>query len=147
LHNWYNSPKAKPKYTDAGQLFLMLHDKQHGPGHERGASHEFLSSSIYAKMEKIDPFHRNLVFFFTPDGRGGWQIDADNVVATAFREYMLAALGVIANPIPSHKAGASFYEWLEYHPICTGTPKVTPGFNTTMNDVFMMNYTPLLYPI
>jgi len=146
LYDWYNSPKAKPTYLDANDLWNLLQAKQQN--NVKGANQEFLSTSVYAKMEKVDPFHRNVVFFFTQD-----QSDIapyhNNAMATAFREWIWSWPGFGPDPGAGRKWDASFFEWLEYHPICTGTPVATQGFDMGLKTgVHMINYAPAnLYPI
>jgi hypothetical protein len=100
LSAWYNNPKkAKPKYTDAQQLWDLLWAK--AQGNVKGDNQEFLSTTAYAKMEKIDPFHRNIVFLSGQDG-SDIQPYHHNAMAIAFQEYMFTALGVWPVSTPTY---------------------------------------------
>jgi len=106
----------------------------------RGAHRELLSTTPYARMEKIDPYHRNIVFFPSDDGEGvdPWK---NNPMAQAFDLW----LRTHANPAPGRNANASFFEWLEYHPMCTSTPGVSAGYRAEYKkEIHKVDYQPAI---
>jgi hypothetical protein len=136
LDNWVRS--AKPSHKDPLQIMQDLVDRANS--NARGDADEpLLSPTPYAKMEKVDPFHRNIVFFV--QDQNSVTPYHNNPMAVALNQwlaYRQAAVG----------ATATFYEWLENHPICTGTPQVTPGFDQRYkNNVQKVDYNVGLHPI
>jgi hypothetical protein len=93
----------------------------------KGANMEYLRLSPYGQMEKLDPYHRNISFETTENT---FDIPADRGVqpmAEALRDYLVSAGasadGVAAMDLsPRRNKEPTFYEWLEYHPICTTSP-------------------------
>ena len=90
-------------------------------------------------MEKVDPFHRNIVFF----------VRDLNSVAPYHSNPMAAALNQwLAYRQATVGATSTFYEWLENHPICTGTPQVTAGFDQNYKShVQKVDYNVALHPV
>jgi hypothetical protein len=129
---------AKPKHKDFAQLadFLV---KLRQDGNVRGDREELLSLVPYGKMEKYDPYHRSITFFLHEDPGGDVLVEPRGCMGTAFNEWLAFRL----NAPPGRNAKATFYEWLEYHPICTGTPGVTRDFDPAYkNDVRRVSYDP-----
>ncbi len=138
---WITS--AKTKYTDPVPLMADLASRDQS--NQRGNPDEpLLTATPYAKMEKIDPYHRNIVFFVS--GNMSVAPYNNNPMAVAFGQWLTFR----NNPLvaPNLNQNASFYEWLENHPICTGTPGVTTGFDANYKvQVRKIEYGPVLHAI
>jgi hypothetical protein len=116
----------------------------HGLFNPKGAQTEFLRLSPYGKMEKLDPYHRFIGF--EADAAGAvrpW--DAPRHMAWALKDYLekrtYSADGKLISYDPSYKTDPTFYEWLEYHPICTQTLGITPGYNGRYDTISSASYT------
>jgi hypothetical protein len=112
---------AKEKFQNAPDLVEFLWDLDQD--NVRGANREFLHSTPYATIEKIDPYHRETVFLM------GQALNDEprphrGEMANAFRDYAMGRPPRLPDPRTHPHASTSFYEWLEYHPICFGTPGV-----------------------
>jgi hypothetical protein len=116
MKNWHLSAKAK--YKDKAQFSVFLRGL--AADHTRG---EKLHATPYATIEKIDPLHRQTFVFLDPlDANADQSV---NEMGAAFLEYLNDLPASV--PDRSTNANATFYEWLEYHPYCVGTPGVTAG--------------------
>ncbi len=119
MKEWHDT--AKPKYKDKAQLSIFLRGLAEG-GHIRDGGQK-LHATPYATIEKVDPYHRQTFVFLDPaDPAADTSV---NEMGEAFLEYLTD--NPASNPDRATNANASFYEWLEYHPFCVGTPGVTPG--------------------
>jgi hypothetical protein len=118
MAQWHTG--AKTKYKDKIQLSLFLRGL--AADHTRQAGSK-LHATPYATIEKIDPYHRQTFVFFDPADPS--RDKSVNLMGEAFLEYFNGLAP--SNPDRSTNANASFYEWLEYHPFCIGTPGITPG--------------------
>ena len=107
---------AKLKYTDRVLMSAYLRGLAEG-GHIKDGG-EKLHATPYATIEKIDPYHRQTFVFLDPD-----ELVADdqsvNLMGEAFVQYLKGP-----DPVGSTNPNPSFYEWLEYHEFCLGTPGV-----------------------
>lgn len=61
-----------------------------------------------------------------------------NVMGNAFLQYL--AGDAASTPDRSTNPNATFYEWLEYCPLCIGTPGITPGAQDFKNVVNRVSY-------
>lgn len=129
MKKWHQN--AKPKYKDKTKLSIFLRGLAADNTRNFG---EKLHTTPYATVEKIDPYHRQTSMYLDP-------LDAtrdrgDNLMGTAFLDY-LDGVDYTGTPNPN----ASFYEWLEYHPLCRGTPGVTPGAEDYKDPPFISHST------
>lgn len=119
MKEWHRS--AKNKYKDKLALTTFLLQLAGDNTRETG---EKLHATPYATIEKIDPYHRQTFLFLDPATNSA---DPANEMGTALVDYLYGQPA--CNPDRATNPNASFYEWLEYHLFCTGTPGVTPGYN------------------
>lgn len=129
---------AKPSHKDP--LSIMADLAVRANSNARGNPDEpLLSTTPYAKMEKIDPFHRNIVFFVKDFD--SVEVYHNNPMAVALNQWLAYCDTTPGVPV-------TFYEWLENHPICTGTPQVTAGFDQNYkNNVQKIDYAAALHPV
>lgn len=112
---------TKEKYQNPADLVGFLWQLEQD--NSRGADREFLHTTSYATIEKVDPYHRETVVFM------GKTVNDEprpyrGEMAEAFRDYAMGRPPRLPDPRTARHAVTSFYEWLEYHPICLGTPGV-----------------------
>ncbi len=118
MKEWHKNAKNKYKNKFALTQFLL----QLANDNSRDAG-EKLHATPYATIEKVDPYHRQTFLFLDPVKNSA---DPANEMGQALVDYLYGRPA--ATPDPATNANASFYEWLEYHLFCTGTPGVTPGY-------------------
>lgn len=114
MEQWHQTAKAK--YTDRVLMSAYLRGLAEG-GHVKDGGAK-LHATPYATIEKVDPYHRQTFVFLDPDQLGAWDQGA-NLMGEAFLQYLRGP-----DPVGSTNVNPSFYEWLEYHPFCLGTPGV-----------------------
>ena len=114
MADWHQTAKAK--YKDRTQLSAFLRGLA---GDNTSHGGQKLHATPYATIEKIDPYHRQTFVFLDPDETTA-NDDAVNPMGEAFVDYLA---GSPASTRDSN-IDATFYEWLEYHPFCIGTPGV-----------------------
>jgi hypothetical protein len=119
MKQWHDS--AKVKYKDKTQLSMFLRQLAADNTRKSGT---ILHVTPYAAIEKIDPYHRQTFAFF-PEPLNPAADTSQNEMGNAFIDYL--AGNPASTPDRATNTNASFYEWLEYHPFCVGTPGVTPG--------------------
>ncbi|WP_426955357.1 hypothetical protein [Muricoccus radiodurans] len=124
---------AKAKYKDRAQLSFYLRSLAFDHTRDGG---EKLHAVPYATIEKFDPLHRQTFLF--PHVMDPSQDDAVNPLGEALKDYLHGQPA--SNPDRSTNADASFYEWLEYHPFCIGTPVVTATANAYKNQINRVSY-------
>lgn len=117
---------AKAKYKDRAAFSLFLRQLAADNTRDGGAK---LHVTPYATIEKVDPYHRQAFVFPDPVDPSG--DTSQNEMGAAFIDYMLDLPA--SNPDRATNPDPSFYEWLEYHPFCVGTPVVTPGAQNFKN--------------
>ena len=118
MKEWHKTAKAK--YKNRVQLSMFLRGLA---GDNTRNAGEKLHATPYATIEKIDPYHRQTFVFFDP--ADATQDNSVNMMGDAFLDYVVGQPA--SNPVRATNPNASFYEWLEYHPFCVGTPVVTAG--------------------
>lgn len=131
MAQWHAS--AKDKYKTRAQLSLFLRGL--AANHVRGGGDK-LHAVPYATIEKVDPLHRQTFVFLDPNDPTN--VDAVNPLGRAFRDYLAGRAA--SNPDRATKADASFYEWLEYHPFCIGTPVLSAGAANYKNQIKTVSY-------
>jgi hypothetical protein len=120
MAQWHET--AKEKYKDRVQLSIFLRKLARDNTKNEG---EKLHVTPYATVEKIDPYHRQTFVFFNVDILNPRSDEHRNLMGEAFLAYLRG--DPASNPDRAKNENASFYEWLEYHPFCIGTPGVTAG--------------------
>jgi len=123
---------AKAKYKDKAQLSVFLRGLAADHTREDMTSlvgKELLHATPYATVEKIDPYHRQTFIFLDP--LDATQDQSVNEMGQAFLDYLNDSPACV--PDRATNPNASFYEWLEYHPFCIGTPNVTLGADAYKN--------------
>jgi hypothetical protein len=116
MDQWHANAKAK--YKDRVQLSSFLRQLAYDNTSHGG---EKLHATPYATIEKMDPYHRQTFVFLDPmamDVSDTTNDQEHNEMGLAFLEYLA---GGPASGYTTNNA-ASFYEWLECHPFCVGTP-------------------------
>jgi hypothetical protein len=125
MKEWHLNAKAK--YKDKAQLSVFLRglaaDNTREDTVAGWGGKEMLHATPYATVEKIDPYHRQTFVFLDP--LDATQDQSVNKMGAAFLDYLNGLPACV--PDRATNPNASFYEWLEYHPFCIGTPNVTPG--------------------
>ena len=114
MAEWHATAKAK--YTDRVLMSAYLRGLAEG-GHIKDGGAK-LHATPYATIEKIDPYHRQTFVFLDPDDLTANDQGA-NDMGEAFLQYLKGP-----DPVGSTNPNPSFYEWLEYHEFCLGTPGV-----------------------
>lgn len=111
----------KEKYQNPSDLVEFLWNLNQD--NTRGSEFQFLHSTPYATIEKVDPYHRQTVVMMG-DNQGDELRPHRGEMANAFRDYAMGRPPRLPDPRTRRHDVMSFYEWLEYHPICLGTPGV-----------------------
>lgn len=132
LNDWVDG--AKSKYCVQSELIRFLHEVNQSNERDGG---NLLRTTPYAAMEKADPVHRKILFFVNDTGTG----------VKPFRNNPMGA--ALATYISAPDVKVSFYEWLEDHMICTGTPGVTDSYDDAYKEMVQkINYKPIdLHPL
>ncbi len=112
---------TKEKYQNPTDLVQFLWELDQD--NVRGTNRQFLHTTSYATIEKIDPYHRQTVVFMGA-AVGDEPKPHRGEMAHAFSDYAMGRPPRFPDPRTKAHRHMSFYEWLEYHPICLGTPGI-----------------------
>jgi hypothetical protein len=139
LENWINTTKERNKSPVALFMELLKREEQK----PKDKDEPLLKLGPYGQMENIDPYHRRIVFWVNVGAAQVHPIN-NNRMAAAFSTWLQAYF----QQVLGGTAAPTFYEWLENHPICTGTPGVTTDYDDLYKDqVRSVNYCPALHTI